>query len=298
MSNYTKRTKDSTILQLEKRLNKYTNEVDKYKYFYRTLGEGLSLNKEVRRIWQDAIIGYMLKLGNNSNLQGFYHKVADASQNLPARKEFYLFPCRSDFEKHSKKMFPKEPRARTKKDEFIDLEAAIKFNLINKEAEPFGKFIAYEVPLEKSRSSGAIDCVAYNKEKNELRLIEIKRFRLENIQENREPLLRALTEIITYRLMFEYNLSNPQTGDRLRGELKKVCENINFEGLKIINCIFAPASMYKNVDKRIIDIFSSGDDMMKCELYTINSNAETTQYSIGCQKILFDIEKAQLEELT
>ena len=262
---------------------KYGNIQDyKYNCFYRALDSGYGDDK---RLWQQTVIEYMIE--DSGSLAEFFKRVEQSTKDnksLPLRTCLPL-TNRDSYEVHKSKPFP---FGKAKKE--IDLEHAIKFNLLGKELEPFGKFISYEVAVANDEHSGAIDCIAYNAERNELRLIEIKRYRVRGHKENEENFLRAYSEIFTYRAFFE-NYDK----DFLSREFEKTGNKINFNNVKIINCIFGPRSMFECVDGKLIEYIDNAEGKYGVELYEIYPAIAIEENTlIGCEKVLTNIRPTTL----
>lgn len=92
----------------------------------------------------------------------------------------------------------------------------------NKSDQPFGYIFTYELPFFKNRSSGAIDLVGYNDDKNIINLIEMKNCKMGPKESSKESLIRAILEIETYSKFINEIIKN----ERKNGELGELFEEI------------------------------------------------------------------------
>lgn len=287
MGNREIKSKKDVLSAIENELKQFSN-INGYRYncFYRALAKAYSLNSFTNRIlWQDAVIEYMIS--DSGSIREFYNKVAESTKLLPQRK-YLPVTDRPGLDAHLKKPFPTISKGKQ-----TDLEHAIKFNLLHKRHAIFGEFISYEVDVVDSVSSGRIDCIAYkeqpNGQKNELRLIEIKRYGLPQMGQNEEMFLRAYSEIFTYRACFD-NYDK----EFLKREFEKTGYSIDFDNLTVTNCIFGPKTMFENIDKRFIDYINEAKAEYGVELYEIFPTGGIKDNSVGCKEILTTIKPISL----
>lgn len=269
--------------QIKAKLEKYKN-IDGYEYncFYRAL----DFTETKKFLWQKAIMSYIEEA--YGGLNALYNGIQESSKLLPLRKKYPMI--RKEFAAHTSKPFPMSAKGKSN-----DLENSIKFHLIGKTSPIFGKFFTYEFPLTQSRNSGAIDCMAYNAERKELRLIEIKRFALGSIPENKEPFIRALLEVLTYRALFDHILEEETSRVCAEKAISKTLgERINLREVKIINCIFAPPTFFRGVDDQIKEFLALTLDY-KTEFYRIFPKDEISRYPISYKKLLIDIREESLD---
>ena len=281
--------KAQTVERLESVLDKKYGNIKDYRYncFYRALDGGYGNNK---KLWQQEIITYMEE--DSGSILDFYKRIAQSTQNngsLPLRPYLPL-TSRDSYNEHANKLFPFDGN----KPE-IELENAIKFNLFGKEHPLFGKFISYEVAVAYSDNTGPIDIIAYNGKKNELRLIEIKRYGIRGHRQSGEHFLRAYSEIFTYRAFFD-NYGK----EFLSKEFEKTGYKIDFNEVKIINCIFGPKTMFGGIDKKFIDYLNEVEKQEDLkykygvELYEIYPVGLDGNTLVGSDKLVTEMQKIKL----
>jgi len=88
----------------------------------------------------------------------------------------------------------------------------------NKSDQPFGYIFTYELPFFKNRSSGAIDLLGYNDDKNIINLIEMKNCEMGSKKASKESLIRAILEIETYSKFINEIIKSERKNEEL-GEL-------------------------------------------------------------------------------
>ena len=302
---YTKRTKDSTIVAFNKKLEKKRIQLEKnndlmegyrYIFFYYAVGENITAgNREVLRknriIWQNAMLDYINE--DSGSISQFLDKIVAYVQKMPLRKTFRLKDKRREksLAEYRGRYFLQINGSKK-----IKPEHAIEYHLIHKECQKIGKFIAYEFPLDLKNYFGGIDLIAYNSERKELRLIELKKVNFKESKESCEMFLRAYTEIITYRACFDMLLKNLETRKLLQDELNKLGEELEFkidlDDVKVINCIFGPESLYEDVDDNLREfVKTTKNESYKVELYSLSVHEEEImKHPIGHSEIMIEIE--------
>lgn len=112
----------------------------------------------------------------------------------------------------------------------------------NKSDQPFGYIFTYELPFFKHRSSGAIDLVGYDDDKNIINLIELKNCQMGSKEASKESLIRAILEIETYtKFINEVIKSERNDGElgRLFEEIRKTLKkdfDLEIPKEKLLNC--------------------------------------------------------------
>lgn len=299
----TNRTIDSTIVAMKKSLEEKRGKLKEkgkaveghdYVFFYYAIGEEVTAkDRDVlrlnREIWQNALIDYMEK--SCGSISGFLDTITEYVQKLPLRSSFKLidYSRNKSLPVHLAKYFL--PINGSKK---IKPEHAIEYHLLYKTRPTFGTFLAYEFPLDLNNYFGGIDLIAYNQERKELRLIELKKAGFKQSEESREMFLRAYTEIVTYRACFDMLMKEKRAF--MQKEFDKLGKKKNFEinldDVTIINCILGPASLYDDLDSRLCDfVKTTKNESYKVELYSLSVHEEEImQHPIGHPEMMIEIE--------
>ena len=297
----TKRNEDGTVRMFEKNLNDKRDALDKkgqkveghdYVFFYAAIGNDVDakypeVRVKSRAIWQRGMIGYMEK--RDGSIENFLDKIVEYVQKLPVRPSFKLIDKsrKKSLPVHLAKYFPAQGPTG------IESEHAIQYHLIHKTHPEFGKFIAYEFPTDVDNHFGGIDLISYNPDTNELRLIELKKSKFGISEDSSEMFLRAYTEIITYRASFDMVMRERKK--ELQAEFEELGKELNFyinwDNVKIVNCIIGPKSLYEGVDDRLMNFVNTTDKpAYQVKLYSLTVHEEDVKkYPIGHSNIMVDI---------
>ena len=297
----TSRTEDSTIRAFEKIINAKRDSLDKkgkkveghdYVFFYAAIGDKVTAKypevlTDNRTIWQSAMIGYMEK--RDGSIEKFLNKIIEHVQKLPLHMSFKLNDKRrkQSLSTHRAKFFPYKEKTG------IDAEHAIQYHLLYNTHPEFGKFIAYEFPTDADNHFGGIDLISYHPDKNELRLIELKKSKFGKSEDSSEMFLRAYTEIITYRACFDMVMKERKK--ELQAEFEELGKGLDFEidwdKVKIVNCIIGPKSLYDDVDERLRAFVNSTDNpAYQVKLYSLRVHEEEIEHNpIGHPEMMVDI---------
>ena len=300
----TNRTEDGTRKSFEKKLNAKRDLLDKkgkkveghdYVFFYSAIGEEVDaespeVRAENKAIWQSAMIKYMEE--RDGSIENFLNKIVEHVQKLPLRKPSQTFQLndkrrKESLEVHRAKYFL------SREGKGIGAEHAIQYHLIHKTHPEFGKFIAYEFPTDADNYFGGIDLVSYHSGKNELRLIELKKSKFGESKDSSEPFLRAYTEIVTYRASFDMVMRNLLK--KLQTEFAELGNRLNFQidwdTVKIVNCIIGPKSLYEDVDEKLRNFVNTTENpAYQVKLYSLTVHEEEIMHNpIGYPEMMVDI---------
>lgn len=131
----------------------------------------------------------------------------------------------------------------------------------NKSDQPFGYIFTYELPFFKNRSSGAIDLVGYDDDRNIINLVEMKNCEMGSKKASKESLIRAILEIETYSKFINEIIKNERKDGELFEEIRTILKedfNLDVSREKLLNCkiqknLLIPKDLYdysKNKNKK------------------------------------------------
>ena len=178
----------------------------------------------------------------------------------------------------------------------------------NKNDQPFGYIFTYELPFFKNRSSGAIDLVGYDDDKNIINLIELKNCKMGSKEESKESLIRAILEIETYSKFINEIIKSERTNGKL-GELfeeirRTLKKDFNLEVSKeeMLNCkiqknLLIPRSLYEysknenKIEKEILHEIPNDINIYSINLKDTNFNVSQKIGDVAKRdEMIFDIE--------
>ena len=194
----------------------------------------------------------------------------------------------------------------------ISLEHAQKFYLYEygiwhkKNIAGLGYIVTYELPFFKNRKGGAIDLVAYDKDKKTINLIEMKNCAMGSKKDSQESLIRAILEIETYTKFFK-NIKNNKLLSEIASKLKELYNiDVGVDELKkcqIKKILLIPKSLYdysfENKWESAI-LVNMPADIKVCFISLKNKDFKANQKIVDVAKepeLIFDIREKSLKEL-